>query len=240
MNTAQITDPYELMDAEGVNLSSLGERGKKTMAMYERFAEKTKVAEQDEAVRKVAEKGLAKALEKLREIIQEHKDKKFLDDHVVIAKPAPQVAKPEFSGPFVMPEEKTEPKARKQPKAKKAPSRKEKSTAALKKVETQFLPDLDACRAAIAEERKRQREANPPEKKPRKTRITKLKERLMAIARLIPEELRDDPEVIQATETILLDALHQLCALWKINRIEVAEKALTEQFDQLESKAESK
>ena len=124
---------------------------------------------------------------------------------------------------------------RKEEKEKEKEQRKEKSLRVVKQVKEEVEPELDKCREALRLYRQKKKAGATP--KPKKTRITKLKERLLAISSLIPKEMRDDEEILNKTEAILLDTLHSLTDLWGMNRIHPAEKAITEKFDQLEEKA---
>lgn len=120
---------------------------------------------------------------------------------------------------------------------KKKEEREKRSLKVVETVEQEILPDLEACRARIREYNKEQKANAEP--KPKKTRITKLKERLLSIASLIPEELKDDAKILEKTERILLDALHELKDVWGMSRIHPAEKAIKEKFEQLEEKAKT-
>jgi|GEM_PF-4493372 len=93
------------------------------------------------------------------------------------------------------------------------------------------------CKEKISEYRKQKAELSEP--KPKKSRITKLKERLLALVSLIPKEMKDDEAVLCETEEILLDTLEGLAKLWGLKRIQGAEKAIEEKFNQLEEKATS-
>ena len=217
MKTIEMKTPGGLLKAAGLTIEQLGPRAEKTLELYQKFEAKLQEANGQEAILKIAKEGRQKSLEKLEALIAEYKASQAESEK----KPAPKEEKPKSA----------------KPKRKPAQERKARSKAALEKVKSELLPNLEACREAIRAERQRQRELHPPEPKPQKTRITKLKERLMAVAKLIPDELAKDPRAINATEEVLLDCLHQLCALWKINRIEVAEKGLTNQFDKLLQKA---
>ncbi len=122
-------------------------------------------------------------------------------------------------------------------KAQQIKRQKEASKATLQKMDQEVGPNLEACRTALKEYRKQVQSEKEP--KPQKTRITKLKERLLGLISLIPKEKKEDEKVLDQTEEILLDTLHRLTDLWGMSRIHPAEKAITEKFDQLESKAQS-
>ena len=226
--------PEAIVQEAGLTLAQLGERGAKAAELYRQFEERMAQAKGNEMIIQAAQRGLDHTREKFMAIIKEYNDQQpAKGEALVVRMPGPVLANEE--------EKKETPPtkaAKSSSPAKAKPDRKERSKAALDKATNKILPDLDACREAIRKERQRQRELNPPEPKPRKTRITKLKERLMSVARLIPDELADEPEVINATEDVLMNALHELCALWKINRIEVAERGLSDQFDKLLQKAQ--
>lgn len=97
-------------------------------------------------------------------------------------------------------------------------------------------PELEACRAAIREYNKRKKEAEGP--KPKKTRFTKLKEKLLALVGLIPESLQDDINVQRETEKILLDTHQKLVTTWKMDRVKAkpGADAIKEKFDQMEER----
>lgn len=122
-------------------------------------------------------------------------------------------------------------------KAEEIKRKKGTSKATLQKVDEEIGPNLEACRTALKEYRKLIQSEKEP--KPQKTRITKLKERLLGLIALIPKERKEDEKVLDQTEEILLDTLHRLTDLWGMSRIHPAEKAITEKFNQLEAKAQS-
>ena len=240
--------PETIIQEAGLTLAQLGERGAKAAELYQQFEGRMAQAKGNEMIIQAAQLGLDHTREKLLAIIKEYKDQQPVQgEALVVRMPGPVLANEEEKKEVKevkevqkLQKKETPPTkaAKSSSPAKAKPDRKARSKAALDKATQKILPDLDACREAIRKERQRQRELNPPEPKPRKTRITKLKERLMSVARLIPDELADEPEVINATEDVLMNALHELCALWKINRIEVAERGLSDQFDKLLQKAQ--
>ena len=134
-------------------------------------------------------------------------------------------------------------KTEEQKEGEKKEARKQKearSKEVIKKVKREVEPDLDACRQAIKEHKQKMKEENPPEPKPKKTRITKLHERLLSLVALIPDEHKEDTELLDKTEKILLDTLHKLTNLWGMSRTRPAEKAIEERFDKLEGKIKTK
>lgn len=137
----------------------------------------------------------------------------------------------EFKAKTLSKEQKTE-KKQKEVKAKK-----EKSREVFRKVTEEIGPDLEKCRTALREYRKQVAATQGP--KPKKTRITKLKERLLGLIALIPKEMKEDDQILDKTEDILLDTLHRLTDLWGMTRIHPAEKAIEEKFDNLEEKAKA-
>ncbi len=99
-------------------------------------------------------------------------------------------------------------------------------------------PELEACRAAIRDYNKKKREMDGP--KPKKTRHTKLKEKLLSLASLIPDNLKDDIQVQRKTEKILLTAHRELVAAWGMDKVKAkpGEEAIKEKFDAMEEKGE--
>lgn len=247
MKNTEGKTPEAIVQEAGLTLARLGERGAKAAELYRQFEERMAQARGNEMIIQAARRGLDHTREKLMAIIRDYKDQQPATGEALVVQMPGRVPGKETGKVKKEAKEVQQPKKKETPPTKTArslssakarPDRKSRSKAALDKATKKILPDLDACREAIRKERQRQRELNPPKPKPRKTRITRLKERLMSVARLIPDELADEPKVINATEDVLMDTLHQLCALWKINRIEVAERGLSDQFDKLLQKAQ--
>ena len=113
---------------------------------------------------------------------------------------------------------------------------KEKSKQFMKKLEG-IEGDIEACRAVIREHNKKKREAEGP--KPKKTRYTQLREKLLAVISIIPEKLKEDQEVQQKTEGILLHTHRELVRAWGMSKVKAkaGAKAIKEKFDDMEEKA---
>ena len=99
-------------------------------------------------------------------------------------------------------------------------------------------PELDRCRTVVNEANKKKREAEGA--KPKKTRLTKLKTKLLSIARLIPPQLKDNPDVQKKTEKILLTAHRELVNAWGMDKVKAkpGAEAIKEKFDAMEEKVE--
>ncbi|MCB0374786.1 MAG: hypothetical protein KDD04_02595 [Sinomicrobium sp.] len=106
----------------------------------------------------------------------------------------------------------------------------------LKKLE----PEIAQCRATIREYNKKQREAQGP--KPKKSRYTLLKERLLSLVSLIPAKLQEDHRVYTKTEKILLGAHRELVEAWQMSKVKAkyGADAIKDTFDAMEEKAEKK
>jgi hypothetical protein len=99
--------------------------------------------------------------------------------------------------------------------------------------------EIESCRRVIREYNKSKREAEG--KTPvKKKRITKLKEKLLGIARLIPDNLKEEKEVRDDTKKILLDTLRDLKKTWGMTIIKPAEDAIKEQFEAMDEKQSEK
>lgn len=139
--------------------------------------------------------------------------------------------------------EKQEPKeAVKKPEAR-PPSKKKKENTAEPKDNKELLeqlkalePKLENCRRVIREHNAQKREAQGP--KPKPTRHTQLKQKLLAIVSLIPEKFIKDSKVLERTEEILLDAHSQLMEVWGMDKVKgkPAASAIQEKFDSIEEK----
>jgi len=120
-------------------------------------------------------------------------------------------------------------------------SEEEKSEAKKKQVRKELealAPQYDECRAVMKAYNQQRRENAPA--KPKKNRYTKLKERLLSIVSLMPDELRKDETAIEKTESVLLKTHRDLIAVWGMNGLKAApgQQAITEKFDQMQEKLE--
>lgn len=115
------------------------------------------------------------------------------------------------------------------------PSKREKSKQFMEKLEG-IEGDIEACRAVIREHNRKKREAEGP--KPKKTRYTQLREKLLAVISIIPDKLKDDQEVQQKTEGILLHTHRELVRAWGMSKVKAkaGANAIKEKFDALEEK----
>jgi hypothetical protein len=102
----------------------------------------------------------------------------------------------------------------------------------------ELQPELERCRAVVSEANRKKREAQGS--KPKKTRLTQLKNKLLSIAGLIPPQLKDNPDVQKKTEKILLTAHRELVNAWGMNKVKAkpGAEAIREKFDAMEDKSE--
>lgn len=100
------------------------------------------------------------------------------------------------------------------------------------------LKELEECdaRLKVLKRNKREKEGKKPKTK---TRYTKLKEKLLGVATLLPDNLKNDVDTIKKTEGILLVAHRELIKAWGMNKVKSmsGQKAITEKFDAMQDKA---
>lgn len=125
------------------------------------------------------------------------------------------------------------------PKPDKREADKKKSKEILEELK-KLDPELEACRAVIREHNKKKREAQGT--KPKKTRYTKLKEKLLSLINLMPDNLKNDVKVQRKTEKILLTTHRELVAAWGMNKVKAkpGAEAIKDKFDVMEEKATEK
>ena len=130
-----------------------------------------------------------------------------------------------------------EPKAK--PKKDKRENDKKKSKEILEELKT-LEPELEACRATIREYNQKKKEVEG--EKPKKTRYTKLKEKLLSLINLMPDNLKKDVNVQRKTEKILLTTHRELVAAWGMNKVNAkpGAEAIKDKFDAMEEKATEK
>ncbi len=118
-------------------------------------------------------------------------------------------------------------------------SEKERSKRILAELQ-ELKPELDRCRAVVSEANKKKRDAEGA--KPKKTRLTQLKNKLLSIAGLIPPHLKENLDVQKKTEKILLTAHKELVSAWGMDKVKAkpGADAIKEKFDALEEKKEVK
>lgn len=116
-------------------------------------------------------------------------------------------------------------------------SEKERSKRILAEL-NELKPELDRCRAVVSEANKKKREAEGA--KPKKTRLTQLKNKLLSIAGLIPPQLKDNLDVQKKTEKILLTAHKELVSVWGMDKVKAkpGADAIKEKFGATEEKKE--
>lgn len=97
-------------------------------------------------------------------------------------------------------------------------------------------PELAACRRKIRDYNSRRRETQPP--KPKPTRHTQLKDKLLSIVKLMPDKHKEDEKVLAETEEILLDTHSRLVSAWGMDKVrsKPGATAIMEKFDDLQEK----
>ncbi len=97
-------------------------------------------------------------------------------------------------------------------------------------------PEIAQCRATIRAFNKKKRQVTEP--KPKKTRYTLLKERLLSLVSLIPDKLKDDKKALDKTEKILLNTHRELVSVWDMGKVKAKHgaDAIKDKFDELEEK----
>lgn len=114
--------------------------------------------------------------------------------------------------------------------------KKENSSLTMKEINA-GLEELADCDAELKRLKKAKRDKEG--KKPKqKTRYTKLKEKLLAVTTLIPDNLKNDVDTLKKTEGILLVAHRELIKAWGMNKVtgKAGERAIEDKFDELERK----
>lgn len=97
-------------------------------------------------------------------------------------------------------------------------------------------PELEACRATIREYNKKKKAVEG--EKPKKTRYTKLKEKLLSLVSLMPDKLKEDIDVQRKTEKILLTTHRELVNAWGMNKVKAkpGAEAIKDKFEAIEEK----
>lgn len=116
-------------------------------------------------------------------------------------------------------------------------SEEERSKRILEELE-ELKPELERCRAVVSEANRKKREAQGS--KPKPTRFTQLKTKLLSLAKLIPPHLKDNLDVQKKTEKVLLTAHRELVSAWGMDKVKAkpGAKAIKEEFDKMEEKVE--
>ena len=196
------------------------------------------------AIDKVGSEALASEITKLLTQYNEEEDKDFfLSTNASFIDKFHQMVSQKFPEAIVTkqpPEKASSTKKGKEGKAGKKtnPSKTDEDTSILE-VLKEMEPQLEQCRKVIREHNRKKREAAP--KKPKKSRYTLLKERLLALYTLVPDALKKDADTYRETEKILLSTHRQLVTAWGMSKVKAApgEEAIKEKSDVLEEKAKA-
>lgn len=117
-------------------------------------------------------------------------------------------------------------------------ARKEKSKKVMEEVLDTVSQEIEACRRTIREFNRQRREVDGKKPPVKKSRLTKLKEKLLSIAGMIPDNLKEDKDVRDRTERVLTVTLKDLTRTWGMNKIKAAQDAIKSRFDELDQKHE--
>lgn len=113
--------------------------------------------------------------------------------------------------------------------------RKKKSQGVLKKMAV-YEQNIEACRQVIREFNKKKRESAPD--KPKPSRRTLLKKRVLSIIRLTPEALSSDPLIIAENRKIVKNTITAFMKNWGMTNVQQVERAVDKEFDLIEDKIE--
>ncbi|EDP96517.1 hypothetical protein U8527_10405 [Kordia algicida OT-1] len=120
-----------------------------------------------------------------------------------------------------------------QDKAGHTPKKKKKLT---KKELDAFEEEIKHCRTAIKAYNAKKREGQP--KKPTPKRHEKIEKHLMAIGNLVPENLKDNLDILEASEKILSKTGREIMKLYRMDELQIKEvqEEIKEKYDQKEQK----
>lgn len=156
--------------------------------------------------------------------------------------PAPEEEKPKRSRPPKPLADKLEDagkeadaERKKAEKRRKEAEKAEQSRAAAQEIDEVDMVEIEQCRRTIREFNKAKREADGT-KPVKKSRLTKLKERLLGLAALMPDKFKKDRMKVAETEEALLDTLFTLQKAWEMNKVDAATEAIKEKFEEMEDK----
>ncbi len=96
-----------------------------------------------------------------------------------------------------------------------------------------ILDDLALCRQRLREDRKAKIASGEIKTPKKKTILEKLRMDLIQISILIPEKLRGNKKIMQATEKAILNFLHELKKIWSLNKVKIIEDELAEKFKKM-------
>lgn len=113
----------------------------------------------------------------------------------------------------------------------------EKSKRVLAKVE-EYEQNIAICRAAIREYNRKKKESEP--EKPKPTRRTLLKKRVLSIIKLTPEAISSDTVVLAENRKIVKATIKAFMKNWGMTNTQQVESAIDKEFDEIEDKIEEK
>jgi len=101
-------------------------------------------------------------------------------------------------------------------------------------------PELERCRAVVREAQAKKKEAEGP--KPKPTRFTQLKTKLLSLAGIIPPKFKENLGVQEQTKRILLKTHRDLVEAWGMDRkkAQPGADAIEEKFEKIEEKITKK
>lgn len=175
---------------------------------------------------KIAQAPLKKAVTDLLEDYKNTTDKNAFKD----------IAKENIEKVYQM-VEKLSPDAIVKPTSKKEEAKKtSKPKRSVQKELGELSEDIKICRAKIRKYNEEKRKNEP--KKPKPNRHTRIKKHFIAIINLMPPELKENKEVLDKAEKVLLKAHRDIMNAYQMNIIkaEAVQKAIKRKYQQLEDK----
>lgn len=99
-----------------------------------------------------------------------------------------------------------------------------------------FEEEIKQCRTAIKEYNAKKREGKP--KKPKKKRHEKIEGHLLSIGNLVPDNLKDNLDILEATEKILSKTGREIMKLYRMDELKIKEvqEEIKEKYEQKEEK----
>ncbi len=118
---------------------------------------------------------------------------------------------------------------------KKSSATKEKKKLTPKDLET-FEEEIKHCRTALKEYNAKKRAGQPEKPKPK--RHEKIEKHLLAIGNLVPENLKDNIDILGNTERILSKTGREIMKLYRMDELQIkaVQEEIKEKYDQKEEK----
>lgn len=172
-----------------------------------------------------------------QEILQDYADEddKHKEEYIIQAKESIEAVYKmiQANSPEAIPNNEETSSDKKQSKSENTPKRKKKLT---KKELDAFEEEIKQCRLAIKEYNAKKREGQP--KKPTPKRHEKIEKYLLAIGNLVPDNLKDNLDILDKAEKILSKTGREIMKLYRMDELHIkeVEKEIKEKYDQKEQK----